>query len=307
MIYDVIIIGAGPAGMTAGIYLARKKLKTLILSQNLGGQTAISGEVDNYPGLPDTNGIKLTELFKNHLSKFKDLVEVRLGQSVKTFSGQFPSFKVETSQSGHYLSKTIIIAAGSNYRHLNVPGEEEFARRGVSYCATCDAPLFSNKTVVVVGAGNAGLEAVVELNKIASKIYLITNQDKLTGDEIYQDQIKTYSKVDIIYDSTVSEITGQQLVEQIKLINLKTKEVSRLKTDGVFVEIGYEPATKFLPADLAMNERGEIKVNNFNETNIKGVLACGDVIDRLGKQTVIAAGEGARAAISVSQLLAKNV
>lgn len=296
--YELIIIGAGPAGITAAVYAARKKIDFLIISQDIGGQTAISGDVENYTGYQFISGPQLTEKFEEHMRQFK--VQLKSPESVTRIEKKTDFLEVTTNK-GTYQTKTIIIASGKRPRLLNVPGERKFKNRGVSYCATCDAPLFPKKKVAVIGGGNSALDAALQLIKIAEKIYLININEKLGGDAIMREKLEASDKVSIHNAAKTLEILGDNFVKAIK-IRQADKDLT-LEVQGVFVEIGSVPGVEFIDF-VARNNFGEIKIDAENKTNVSGVFAAGDVTDVLEKQIIIAAGEGAKAVLSVFRYLA---
>jgi thioredoxin-disulfide reductase len=303
--YDIVIIGGGPAGISAGIYAARKKVKTLLLAKSLGGQPTEAWQIDNYPGFPSIMGAELAQNFTSHIKKFKENIEIREGEAVikieKTEKGEneLPTFDVLTEKE-KYETKAIIIASGGNPRRLDVPGEEKFAGRGVVYCATCDAPLFNGKIVAVVGAGNSGLDAALQLTKYAKKIYVINKYPELkVGDPEYKEKINNSPLIEIVPSSWVKEIKGDKFVSAIALENLDTKEITEIEVEGVFVEIGSHPSLQFAKHMVKFNEKGEIVINPAtNVSSVDGIFAAGDVTDVPYKQIIISAGEGAKAALS---------
>jgi len=299
---DVIIVGGGPAGVTAGIYTIRKKLNTLIISKDFVGQTGKALSVENWPGDKMILGAKLMKNFKDHLEKFN--VNINEGEEVIKIRRRKDHFEVRTSERDRYLAKSIIVATGANPRLLAVPGEEEFIGKGVSYCATCDAPLFAGKTVAVVGGGNSGLDTTMALSQYAKKIYLLEFSDSLKGAEVTQEKIEKDKKVKVILETAVKEIKGKKFVESIICEDRKTKKQKEIKVDGMFVQIGNVPAVGFVKALVSFNKRNEIKIDpKTNSTRTPGVFAAGDVTSVPFKQIVIAAGEGAKAALSCYQWL----
>jgi alkyl hydroperoxide reductase subunit F len=300
--YDVLIIGAGPAGLTASIYCARKKLKTLILSKDIGGQAAISSEVDNYLGYHLISGAELVQKFEEHIKEFD--IKLELGVEVKDIRKIEGGFEVATDGQD-YQGRAMIIASGKIPRRLDVPGERKFLGRGVTYCATCDAPLFAKRDVAVVGGGNSALDATLQLTKIANKIYLISRSSVLKGDEVMREKALASSKVEILYNTEVKNISGKTLVEKIEVLDKESGKTKELEVQGVFIEIGSIPSIDFAKGLIEVNERNEIKVDSKNSTNIPGIFAAGDVTDVLEKQIIIAAGEGAKAALSTYGYLAK--
>lgn len=295
--YELIIIGAGPAGITAAIYAARKQINFLIISQDIGGQTAISGDVENYTGYQFITGPQLTEKFEEHMRQFK--VQLKSPESVTRIEKKSDFFEVTTNKDT-YQTETIIIASGKKPRLLNVPGEKEFKNRGVSYCATCDAPLFPNKKVAVIGGGNSALDATLQLIKIAEKIYLININEKLGCDAIMREKVEVLDKVVIYNAAKTQAILGDNFVKAIK-IRQADKDLT-LEVQGVFVEIGSVPGVDFIDF-VEKNNFGEIKIDAENKTNVPGIFAAGDVTDVLEKQIIIAAGEGAKAVLSVFRYL----
>jgi len=304
MVYDIAIIGTGPAGMMAAVYAARKGNKTLLVGKETGGQVGISGEIDNYLGFPSIDGTELSQKFKQHIWKYEN-IELIESKEIKKLIKQGDEFELTDQDDKKYMTQSVILATGRITRWLNVPGEEKFKGRGVSACATCDGPFFKDKAVVVVGGGNSGLEAVELLDKFASKITLITNETELRGDKFLRDKISHLDKVDIIYGSTVTKIMGDMKVGSIMIKNLKTQEEKELNTDGVFVEIGYEPP-RSIEALTDKDDYGTIKVNNKMESSCPGIYAPGDANDFSEAQIIIAAGEGATAAIEASKYLSKK-
>ncbi len=299
-IYDSIIIGAGPAGITAAIYAARKRLNFMVISKNVGGQVILTSVVENYTGYQELTGKDLTEKFNQHLKQFKfDFKETEV-KSLKK-AGDF--FIIETD-SESFKSKTLLIATGARPKMLNIKGEKEFKNRGITYCATCDAPLFTDKGVVVIGSGNSALDAVLQLINIAQKIYLLVRSDTLKGDKIMTEKVKASPKVEILFNTTMSEIFGDKLVEGVKID--QRGKIKKLAVQGVFIEIGYIPNTEIVKDFVSLNSSDEIEINNFNQTSVAGVFAAGDCTNVLYKQIIIAAGEGSKAAISVFEYLAKT-
>lgn len=299
--YDLIVIGAGPAGITASVYAARKMMNFLVVTKDIGGQAALSGDVENYTGYQFITGPELAAKFEEHMRQYD--VEVRENEYVlelkKTAGGVF----IQTNKAT-YESKAAIIASGKRSKELNVRGEKEFKNKGLTYCATCDAPLFFGKNVAVVGGGNSALDATLQLIKIAKHAYLININPQLGGEAIMREKIKTSKSVTILNNTQVAEIIGDQTVRGVKIRNVSGKE-NLLAVEGVFVEIGLIPNSDFV-VGVKKNESGEIAVNNRNETNIPGVFAAGDVTDVLEKQIVIAAGEGSKAALAAFRYLMRQ-
>ncbi|MCK5767632.1 MAG: FAD-dependent oxidoreductase [Candidatus Atribacteria bacterium] len=298
--YDLIIIGAGPAGITAAVYAARKKIDTLVVTKDIGGQAALSGDIQNYTGYQFISGPELAEKFEEHMRKFN--FDIRENEEVAKLAAKQNYFLIKTDKN-NYRAKAVIIASGKKSRELGVSGEKEFKNKGLVYCATCDAPLFSGDDVAVIGGGNSSLDATLQLMKIANHVYVINITNHLTGDEIMQEKIKKSKKVSILNNSQVIEILGDDFVNAIKIE--KDKKEETLAVQGIFVEIGLIPNSNFA-VDLNKTKSGEIKVNNKNITNIPGIFAAGDVTDVFEKQIIIAAGEGAKAALSVFHYLSSR-
>jgi len=300
LIFDLIIIGAGPAGITAAVYAARKRLNFMVIAKNVGGQVVLTSAVENYTGYQEITGKDLTRKFDEHLKQFKfDFKEAE----VKNLKKERDIFVVE-SDSESFKSKTLLIATGARPRMLNIKGEQDFKNRGVTYCSTCDAPLFADKDVAVIGAGNSALDAVLQLINIAGKIYLLIRRDVLRGDKIMIEKVKASPKVEILFNTTVSEISGDKLVKGLKIDQKGEKK--ELAVQGVFIEIGYIPNTEFLKNFVKLNSAGEIEIDSNNRTSLTGVFAAGDCTNVPYKQIIIAAGEGSKAAISVFDYLAKR-
>jgi alkyl hydroperoxide reductase subunit F len=294
---DLIIIGAGPAGITAAIYAARKKLDFSVITKDIGGQAAWSGDIENYTGYQFISGPELALKFKEHLEGFGfDLKEEVEAVKVEK---EASNFRVETSKEA-YSAKTVIIATGKRPRMLNVPGEVEFKNRGVTYCATCDGPLFADKNVAIIGGGNSALDAALQMMKIASKTYLINIKDKLTADPIMQKKVIASPKVEILNKTKTLEIFGDVFVKRIKVeTEGKVREIPLV---GVFIEIGLIPNSNIIDF-VEKNKLGEIIVNCMDETSHPGVFAAGDVTSVPEKQIIVAAGEGSKAALSAFKYL----
>jgi alkyl hydroperoxide reductase subunit F len=299
--YDVIIIGAGPAGMTAAIYTARKKLKTLVLTKDIGGQMVWSSDVENYPGFLATSGADLTLKFQEHVQKFAEDIEVKTGAEVASIEKNIVSFQVHTKDAGSFYGKSIIIASGKEPRHLGVPGEDKFLGKGLAICATCDAPFYKNKDVAVVGGGNSAMDALLALSKSARRIYNINIGPELVGDEVLKSKIVHLPQISFYTSTKTLEIMGTDKVNGLK-IQRSGKEPEVLGVQGIFVEIGYIPSCHF-DALTNKNEKGEIIVDNNLQTSVPGIFSAGDINDAWGEQIVIAAGEGAKAAMAVANYL----
>lgn len=306
MIYDVIIIGAGPAGMTAGVYAARKKLKTLILTRDIGGQAAWSSDIENYLGFSMITGADLVSKFENHLEEFKDDVELRLINSgVQKISKSDDIIKVTTGDKQVFQGHSVIITSGKVPRELGATGEKKFLNRGVTYCAWCDGPIFKGKDIAIVGGGNSALDAALNVEKIVGQIYIINNAAELTGDAVMVQKVREAHNIRIINNATVKVIRGDKVVSGVTISDGESGLDRDISCAGVFIEIGSVPATDYFKGTLTLNDEGEIVIDEHNATSLSGVFAAGDVTTVVEKQIVIAAGEGAKAAISASKYLTK--
>jgi alkyl hydroperoxide reductase subunit F len=301
--YDLIIIGGGPAGMTAGIYAGYQGIKTLLITKNFGGQMSQKTVmIENFPGFAEISGIELIKNFEKHLRKFP--VEI-FNDAVVKVKKENKNFIVLTgTEKKEFQARAVIIASGADPRPLEVPGEKEFIGRGVSYCVNCDGPLFRNKNVAVVGGGNAGVEAAIALAQWAKKIYILEFLPQLAADQTNIQKVKKIDKVEIITNAEIKEIKGKTFVENLIYQERGSDELKTIEVDGVFIEIGSIPATDFVKDLVEFNEKDEIIVNPYTgETKTPGLFAAGDVDNVLYKQIIIACGEGAKAAISAIKYL----
>ncbi len=301
--YDVAILGAGPAGMTAAVYCARKQLKILLLTENVGGQALWSSAVENYLGYEYISGADLVAKFEDHLKRFP--MEIIYQPAIKV-EGSGKIFKMTGRDGAQYSARAVIVASGKIPRELGTVGEAEFRGRGVTYCATCDAPLFAGKDVAVVGGGNSGLDAALQLVNLSPKVYLIELGPKLPADETYVSKVKAAPNIEIMVNSQIVEITGGVMVEAAKVLNRVTGEERILNVGGIFVEIGLLPNSGPVAGLVDTNERGEIVVDKTCRTSRPGVFAAGDVTDIPDKQIIVAAGEGAKAALSAYDFLIRG-
>lgn len=298
--YELIIIGAGPAGMAAAVYAARQKLNFIVISENVGGQAIWSADVENYIGYQVISGQELSNKFYEHIKQYN--VGLKQGERVKDIRQKGREFVIETNKDS-YEAKTVVITSGKKPRKLNVPGEDEYKGKGVTYCATCDGPLFQGKDVAVLGGGNAGVDAALQMSKIAKKVYLIEKTGKLKAERIASEKCELSENIEILLRTDIKEIFGKDFVEGIKIKN--KDEEKEIELQGIFVEIGSIPSVDFAKT-VKKNEANEIIVNNKNETNIPGLFAAGDVTDVPEKQIIVAAGEGAKAALSAFKYISKS-
>lgn len=300
--YDLIIIGGGPAAITAGIYAARQKIKTLLITETFGGQANDAWQIDNYPGLPGLTGLKLTKKFTEHLRKSE--IEIKEGIKVQKLEKKEKTFKVITDQD-RFESKTIIVATGKRPKKLPAKNIDKFEKKGVSYCATCDAPLFKDKTVAVAGGGDYGINTAEQLLQHAKKIYVIELLKELAAtDSVSLDKIRSSDKIEIITETEIIEVGGENFLKKLTLKDLKTGQVKKLSVEGLFVAIGSIPNSQIVKDLVKLNEVGEIVIDQkTNATSTPGIFAAGDVTDVPHKQIVVAAGEGAKATLGVYEYL----
>lgn len=292
--YDVIIIGAGAAGLTSAIYCCRKKLKTAVISMDIGGQTNLTSHIENYPGTGPMSGIELMQRFQNEAIGFgAEIIMGKANKAEKTENG----FRIGLANGEEYECKALILAYGKVPKSLGIEGEEKFFGRGVSTCVTCDAPLYKNREVVVIGGGNSAIEGALELAEIAKKVYLVHRRDAFRADEITVEKLKSNSKIELVLNSISTKVIGEKNVDGLEVENINTKERRQFKVDGVFIEIGYVVDTTFVQHLVKVNDKKEIIVDERGNTSCPGIFSCGDITPVPFKQTVIAAGEGAKAAL----------
>ncbi|HAQ65590.1 MAG TPA: pyridine nucleotide-disulfide oxidoreductase [Bacteroidales bacterium] len=300
--YDVIVIGAGPAGLTAGIYLSRAKLKTLIVNEGVvGGQMVLTHEIANYPGVESISGYQLANIMKKQAKSFGCDIKSNITIGDIELSGDQKSLTL--SDGNTYTSNSVILTPGGRSRTLGVPGEDNFKGRGISYCATCDGDFFTDKEIVVVGGGNSALEEAVSLTKYASKVTIVHQFDHFQAFEHAIREAKDHPKINFMMESAITIFNGLEKLESIGIQNLKTGHVENFTTDGTFVFIGYLPNTEFLKGIVEMNQSGEIVVKPDMSTNIKGVYAAGDSITKRYRQVTTAVGEGTIAALAAADYL----
>lgn len=297
MNYELIIIGGGPGGVAAGVYASRKKIKSLLICKDWGGQSVVSPEIQNFIGFKSISGWELSNKLKEHVKAYaNDVLDFDEGSLVIKVSKRGDIFEVETDKGKIYYAKTILIASGSSRKKLPAINAEKFEGRGISYCASCDAPLFKGKMVAVIGGGNAGFEAVQQLVSYATKIYLLEYTDEFKADPLIQEKILSEEKVIPIQMAEVLEIKGKDFVESLVYLDRRRNEKKEIKVDGVFVEIGSKPNSEFVKDLVQLNERGEIVIDHKNcRTSVEGIWAAGDVTDQPYKQNNISIGDAIKA------------
>ncbi|PID30897.1 MAG: thioredoxin-disulfide reductase [Candidatus Cloacimonadota bacterium] len=305
-IWDVLIIGGGTAGLSAGVYCARGKQKTILLEEKrkTGGQAATTSELENYPGIISSTGPDLMKKFREHAEKFG--VEFARGRVDKIEVAEDGFHKIVTTKDGTvYNTKSVIIGTGAEPRVLGIKGEAEFKGRGVSYCATCDADFYEDLDVVVVGSGNTAVEESVFLTKFVNKITMIVihEEGKMDADKVAQEQALSNDKINFVWNSTVDEICGDDLVTGVNVKNIKTGEVTNLACDGVFMFVGTIPKTDFVKDLIDLNPQGYIKTNEMMETSVPGIYAAGDVRDKFLRQVITAASDGSIAAVAAEKYI----
>ena len=307
-VYDTIIIGNGPAGLTAAIYSARAGYQALVVSDNPsgGGQIATTYEVANYPGLNGISGMELGEKFREHAKELgaEELVDhvsaIEEASDAESEEAGFPLLSVVTGK-GRLLAKSVIIATGADHRKLQVPGEDRLSGAGVSYCATCDGGFFRKKTVAVVGGGDVALEDAIYLSRFAEKVYIIHRRDEFRGVKVLQDELLSNEKIEPIYDTVVTEIIGENSVKSLKLKNVKTGEKRELPVNGVFIAVGIKPNLEGIGGLPELDDAGYIKAGENCVTSIPGIFAAGDVRTKALRQVITAAADGANAVTSIGR------
>ena len=300
-IYDLAILGAGPAGICAAIYATRAKLNTIWLDKKFvqGGQIVDTYEVDNYPGLPGITGLDLGEAMAGHAKKLGMKPQREPVRSIEAEQG----IKVIRTKKNEYRARAVIIACGATHRHLGIPGEEELSGMGVSYCATCDAAFFQDRTVVVVGGGNVAVEDAILLSRTCKKVYLVHRRDELRAEKILQECLFACKNVELIWDSIPLSIEGTDKVEALKIQNKKTQEESFIETDGVFIAVGIVPGTEKFKDLVKLDEAGYIVAGEDGITSEPGIFAAGDIRTKNLRQVVTAVADGANAVASAQRYL----
>jgi alkyl hydroperoxide reductase subunit F len=298
--YDLMIIGGGPAGLAASVYAARKQLKTLLLTVDIGGQINTTLGVENYLGYQFVEAPELISKFEAQVKQYP--IDQKIGLRVTRLDAVEGGFEANTDDGQTFQGRAVVFATGKRPRQLGVPGEKEFAGRGVSYCATCDGPLFADRRVVVVGGGNSALEAALDLAQIATHVHLVS-LTPLTGDEVLQDKVRALANLTLYIEANVTKITGEIMVQNVVVKDLASGRETELEAGGVFIEIGLDPNSEAVAHLVTLNHYREVKINSGGETGVTGLYAAGDVTDVPEKQIVVAAGEGAKATLQAHRYL----
>lgn len=308
--FDLIIIGGGPAGISAGIYAGRKKIKSLLITDVFGGQSVVSADIQNFIGIQSISGFELARQMEGHL-RAQEGIEIMEGDRVDSIEekseGEKKWWAVKTEGGKMFETKTLLLTAGSKRRKLNVPGEKEFDGKGVAYCATCDAPMFKDKKVVVVGGGNAGLESALDLLQYASEVNIFEYKDALKGDQVTIEKIQSHPKTKILTGTQLLEITGDTLVRGVKYKIIKTGEEKTMDVGGVFIEIGWVPNSDLVQGLVEVNGMKEIIVNHQTQQSSHPLLwAAGDIADVRYKQNNISIGDAVKAVLNIYEYLSKT-
>ena len=301
--YDVLVVGGGVSGATAALYAARKGIRTGVVGENFGGQVLETAEISNVPSIPSIEGPQLAQNLANHLAEYQ-IEKITNQQAVKLSKKEL--IEVEFASGAILKSKTIILSTGARWRNLNIPGEQEFKNKGVAYCPHCDGPLFKDKPVAVVGGGNSGVEAAIDLAGIAQHVYLFEFMPELKADQVLQDKLRSLTNVTVYTNAAVQEIKGSEKVTSLIYKDNLDSEIREISVEGVFILIGLMPNTEWLSDTLELNTRGEIIVGSDGQTSLPGVFAAGDCTDSRYKQVVIAMGSGATASLGAFDYLIRQ-
>lgn len=302
--YDIAVIGAGPAAVSAAIYGARKGLKVVMIGDLVGGQLINTNDIENIIGTPLTNGFDFSQSLEKHLNEYE--IAFYKGHKVKKVLKDSKDNILILDDELEVKSKTVIVATGAIWKKLGIEGEDKYAGKGVHYCATCDGPFYRNKDVVIIGGGNSGVEAAIDLSNIAKTITLVEYSSTINADEVLKNKLSSLENVKILTSSAAQSVTGNLFAEGLKILNRDSNVVEEIKTDGIFVEIGTVANTSFVSDILDINTNSEIKIDSVNKTSVEGIFAAGDCTDVRYKQVIIAMGEGAKAALSAYEYLIKE-
>lgn len=301
--YDVMIIGGGPAGLNAALYAVRKELSVALISTDIGGQMLLTGDIENYLGIPSISGFELADKMEAHVRSYPVTMITAAVKALR--KNEKDMFEVSLDDKETVLSKTCIITAGKKSRNLDIPGEKEYTGRGVSYCATCDGPFYRNKTVIVVGGGDSAVQAAIELSAICKKVYLLV-RSRIRAAEIVVERLKKCENVEILINYIPIAVKGEKKVTSVIVKDQTADKEIEYGVDGLFIEAGGIPNNSYLPAEVKINSLGEIITDKEGKTNIAGLFAAGDVTDCKNKQIIIAAGEGAAAALAAHEYLLRR-
>ena len=306
--HDLIIIGGGPAGVAAGVYAARKRLKTLLVTEEIGGQSVVSDGIENWIGSPKISGVDLAKLFKTHLDAVKgDIVTLAIGERVVSLEKGADGFLVKTKAGKEFAGKAVLIASGAGRRKLGISGADTFENKGVTYCASCDGPLFSGQDVAVIGGGNAGFETALQLLAYAKSVTLIHRHKDFKADPITVEKARAHPNMRIITHAEPTEIMGEQFVTGLKYSDKDSGEIKELAVSGIFAEVGVIPNTEFADGLVEFDAIQRIKVDPHNQrTSVEGIWAAGDATDELYHQNNIAAGDGVKAIEDIYLWIKKN-
>lgn len=299
--YDLIIVGGGPAGMNAGIYAARRKLDVLLVTEEFGGQVKDSSSVENYLGFKSETGPQLANKFEEHLKEYD--IEVKEDVTIKDVELANEKVKV-ISEDETFEGRTSLIATGSSKKKLNVPGEEKYNNKGITYCAICDGPFFTDKDVAVIGGGYSGTESALYMSKVANKVYLLEMQESLYGEQITIDEVKSKDNIEVMTETMVTEITGDKMVNGLKYKDLKTDQIENLNTEGIIIEIGLKPNSGIV--DVEKDDANHIVVDEKMQTSKKRIYAAGDVTDKGVQQICVSSAQGCIAALEIDKFLNCN-
>ncbi len=303
-LYDVLVVGTGPSAVSSAVYAVRKGLKTAMIGTKIGGQVLDTNEIENIVGTKTTKGSEYASKLEQHAKEYE--IAFKEGHIVRENKKDGKDNVVVTDDGKTYKSKTVIIATGAKWRELNIPGEAEFKGKGVHYCATCDGPFYKNLDVAIIGGGNSGVEAALDMSGIAKSVTLVEFMPELKADKILQEKLTERSNISVITNAQTTEVFGETFTTGLKYKDRATDEIKILNIDGMFIEIGLVPNSEFLAGIVERNKFGEIIVDESNMTNVPGIFAAGDVTTVKFKQIVIAVGEGAKAALGAFDYLIKE-
>ena len=303
--FDMLIVGGGPAGASAAVYAARKGIRTGIVAERFGGQVMDTLGIENFISVKATEGPKLVAALEEHVKEYEvDIINLQKAKNLA--KNENSNYTIELESGGRLESKSIVIATGARWKELGVPGEKEYKGKGVAYCPHCDGPLFKGKSVAVVGGGNSGIEAAIDLAGIVGHVTVLEFAPELKADKVLVDRLKTLKNIDVLVNVQTNEIFGSEKVTHIKFIERASKEEKQLNIEGIFIQIGLVPNTDWVNGSMDLSKYGEIEINNHGATSLPGVFAAGDVTTVPYKQIIIAMGEGSKAALGAFDYLIRN-